>query len=134
MRVVVDTNVFVSSALKAESLPAIALHLVGRYHILLKSAETEQQLFEVLARPYLASLIATTALERIKQILALAETVIVTQKIAARRDATDNKFLELAVNGQADLILTGDKDLLALNPFRGIPIVTPASFVLGENS
>jgi predicted nucleic acid-binding protein len=36
MRVVVDTNVFVSAALKAESLPAIALHLVGRYHVLLK--------------------------------------------------------------------------------------------------
>jgi predicted nucleic acid-binding protein len=37
----------------------------------------------------------------------------------------------LAVNGQADLIVTGDADLLALNPFRGIPIVTPAVFVQG---
>ena len=39
--------------------------------------------------------------------------------------------LELAVNGHADLIVSGDADLLALNPFRDIPIVTPAAFVQG---
>jgi predicted nucleic acid-binding protein len=49
----------------------------------------------------------------------------------ACRDPTDDKFLELAVSGNADLILSGDKDLLTLHPFRGIPIVTPAAFVLG---
>ena len=46
-------------------------------------------------------------------------------------DPKDDKFLELAVNGHADLIISGDADLLALNPFRGIPIVTPADFVQG---
>lgn len=49
----------------------------------------------------------------------------------ACRDPTDDKFLELAVNGHADLIVTGDGDLLVLNPFRDIPIVTPAMFVQG---
>ena len=47
------------------------------------------------------------------------------------RDPTDDKFLELAVNDHADLIVSGDGDLLALNPFRQIPIVTPAAFVQG---
>ena len=41
----------------------------------------------------------------------------------------DDKFLELAVNGSADLIMTSDKDLLALNPFRNIPIIRPADFL-----
>jgi uncharacterized protein len=41
----------------------------------------------------------------------------------------DHKFLNLAVNGRADLIVSGDADLLALDPFRGIPIVTPALFL-----
>jgi uncharacterized protein len=41
----------------------------------------------------------------------------------------DDKFLELAVNGRADLIISGDADLLALNPFRDIPILTPAAFM-----
>ena len=45
------------------------------------------------------------------------------------RDRKDDKFLELAVNGNAALIITGDKDLLALDPFQGIAIITPASFL-----
>ena len=55
----------------------------------------------------------------------------ITERIAACRAATDNKFLELAVNGKADMIVSGDADLLVLNPFRGIPIVSPAAFVQG---
>ena len=46
--------------------------------------------------------------------------------------AADEKFLELAVNGQADVIVSGDADLLVLDPFHGIPIVTPAAFVQSE--
>ena len=45
------------------------------------------------------------------------------------RDAKDNKFLELAVSGKADCIVSGDADLLVLNPFRGIPILTPREFL-----
>jgi len=63
--------------------------------------------------------------------MAAAERVVIVERIVACRDSTDDKFLELAVNGHADLILSGDKDLLALHPFRGMPIVTPAAFVLG---
>jgi putative PIN family toxin of toxin-antitoxin system len=131
MRVVVDTNVLVSAALKAGSLPAIAVNLVGQYHQLLKSRATEQQLSGVLTRPYLAALIAPAAHERIAELLAKAEPVMITERIVACRDPTDDKFLELAVSGNADLILSGDKDLLTLHPLRGIPIVTPAAFVLG---
>jgi putative PIN family toxin of toxin-antitoxin system len=58
-----------------------------------------------------------------------AELVTVTERIAACRDPTDDKFLEIAVNGHADLIVSGDADLLALDPFRDIPIVIPAVFV-----
>lgn len=41
----------------------------------------------------------------------------------------DDQILELAVNGNATYIVTGDADLLVLNPFRGIEIVTPAEFL-----
>lgn len=134
MRIVVDTNVFVSSALKDKSLPSIALHLATqRAAVLLKSAATEAQLLEVIARPYLAPLIAQPTVDWIRQLMAKAELVTITEKIAACRDSTDDKFLELAVNGHADFILTGDADLLVLNPFRGIPIVNPATFVQGAS-
>jgi len=64
-------------------------------------------------------------------LMAIAELVPIIERIAACRDPTDDKFLELAVNGRADLIVTGDADLLTLNPFRSIPIIPPAVFVQG---
>jgi uncharacterized protein len=67
----------------------------------------------------------------LRKLMAVAELVTITERITACRDPTDDKFLELAVNGRADLIVSGDGDLLALNPFRNIAIVTPAAFVQG---
>lgn len=62
-----------------------------------------------------------------------AELVVIAEQVVACRDPTDDKFLELSVNGRADLIVSGDGDLLALHPFRGIPIVAPAAFVQGTS-
>jgi putative PIN family toxin of toxin-antitoxin system len=125
MRVVVDTNVFVSAVLKDSSFPAMALRLVERRGVLLKSEATEFQLFEVLARPYVADLVSGESLAWIQKLMAGAETVRVTRRIEACRDPTDDKFLELAVSGRAELIVSGDADLLALHPFRDIPIIAP---------
>jgi uncharacterized protein len=60
--------------------------------------------------------------------LSTAELVTITERIAVCRDPTDDKFLELAVNGHADVLVTGDLDLLVLHPFRGIPVIAPAAF------
>ena len=49
--------------------------------------------------------------------------------IRACRDPRDDKFLEAAIHGQADAIVTGDLDLLALDPFHGVRILTPAAFL-----
>ena len=54
-----------------------------------------------------------------------ADYVEVTETVEASRDPDDNMFLALAVAGRADLIVSGDDDLLALHPFRGIAIVRP---------
>lgn len=129
MRAVVDTNIFVSSALKDKSVPAFALRLVLPCATLLKSHATEGQLFEVIARPYFDSLIAPATRTWLGEVMAAAEMVTITEQIAACRDPTDDKFLELAVNGHADFILTGDADLLVLNPFRSIPILPPVAFL-----
>ena len=56
------------------------------------------------------------------------EHVTVTREIRACRDPKDDKFLELAVSGQADVIVTGDDDVLALHPFEGIPILRMREF------
>jgi putative PIN family toxin of toxin-antitoxin system len=54
--------------------------------------------------------------------------VAIIQQVCECRDPNDDKFLEVALNGRADVIITGDADLLALNPWREIRIVNPAEY------
>ena len=129
MRLVVDTNVFVSAILKVNPLPFHVIAWVDQHGGLLKSSETERQLIDVLARPHIAAVTDPSYRADLMKMLSRAELVRIVERIAACRDPTDDKFLELAVNGRADLIVTGDADLLALSPFRGIPVITPAEFV-----
>ena len=65
----------------------------------------------------------------INRIMRKAIFVEVNHKINECRDPKDNKFLELALSGKADCIISGDEDLLILNPFRGIPILTANEFL-----
>jgi putative PIN family toxin of toxin-antitoxin system len=96
MRIVLDTNVLVSAAPKQKSTPGMAALVVERRGDLLKSLATEQQLSEVVARPYFASLIDLDTRAWLKKLMAAADLVTITERIAACRDPTDDKFLELA--------------------------------------
>jgi putative PIN family toxin of toxin-antitoxin system len=64
-----------------------------------------------------------TAIER------TAEIVVIREKIKVCRDEKNNQYLELAIDGQATCIVSGDSDLLVLNPFREIPILTIQEFL-----
>ncbi len=68
-------------------------------------------------------------LEFFKTFVLRSEMVITTTQITDCRDQKDNKFLELAIDGNANYIVTGDKDLLILNPFQNIPILTAREFL-----
>jgi putative PIN family toxin of toxin-antitoxin system len=68
-------------------------------------------------------------LEFLAALIREAELVEVTEVVTESRDPKDNKFLELAVGGKAAYIISGDNDLLVLHPFRGIPVVTPQTFL-----
>ena len=57
------------------------------------------------------------------------ELVEVTVHVTDCRDPRDNHILELAVSGKADAMISGDQDLLALNPYSSIPIVSTAQFI-----
>jgi putative PIN family toxin of toxin-antitoxin system len=59
----------------------------------------------------------------------LLEIVVPQIEVAICRDPDDDKFLSLAVSGNADLILTGDDDLLTLHPFRGLNILSPSTYL-----
>jgi len=129
MRLVVDTNIIVSAALKESSWPGEIVRWLDSHGGLLKSTVTEAQVFEVLQRPYFAPRVSRSFVENVRRIFLKAELVTITERIVACRDQTDDMFLELIINGRADVFVTGDLDLLVLNPFRGIPIITPRAFV-----
>lgn len=65
----------------------------------------------------------------IEWLLLRAELVEIRAHVEECRDPDDDKFLELAVSGNTDVVISGDNDLLALNPFRGIPIMKPSAFL-----
>jgi putative PIN family toxin of toxin-antitoxin system len=125
---VVDTNIFASAALKESSWPNATVRWIGEFGGLLNSVVTEAQVFEVLQRPDFAPILSPAFLAGVQRMFAAAELVTITRRVVACRDPTDDKFLELAVNGRADAIVAGDLDLLVLHPFRGIPIITPRAF------
>ena len=129
MRVVVDTNIFASAALKESSWPGEVVRWLGAVGGLIKSTATEAQVMDVLQRPYFAPKMSPSFFSGVQRIFSMAELVTITERVAVCRDPTDDKFLELAINGRADMIVTGDLDLLVLDRFRGIPIVTPRDFV-----
>jgi putative PIN family toxin of toxin-antitoxin system len=130
MRLVVDTNVFISAGFKETSWPGTVVRWLDRFGGLLKTPLTEQEVFEVLRRPRIANATVPLFANRLRRIFDAAETVTITEHVTGYRDPKDDKFLELAVNGKADLIVSGDTDLLILDTFRGIPIITPAAFSL----
>jgi uncharacterized protein len=132
MRLVVDTNVFVSAALKESSWPAFVIRWLAANGGLLKTPHTEQEVFAVLKRPRIAELVLPGFAEGVRPIFEAAELVPITEQVRVCRDPKDDKFLELALNGQADVIVSGDADLLALQAFRSIPILTLALFARAQ--
>ncbi len=58
-----------------------------------------------------------------------AKSITVTEIVEASRDPDDDKFLALAVAGKAEVIVSGDKDLLVLDPFGSVRVVRPRVFV-----
>jgi putative PIN family toxin of toxin-antitoxin system len=130
VRYVFDTNVIVSAALIAESVPRRAFDQALDRGTILISAPVLLELAEVLSRPKLNKYLLEE--ERMRFLVALlkkTELVGITETVTACRDAKDNKILELAVSGMADYIITGDEDLIVLDPFRGMPILPPREFL-----
>jgi putative PIN family toxin of toxin-antitoxin system len=128
MRLVVDTNVFIGATLKEASWPGNTVRWIGKFGGLLKSAVTEQEVIEVLQRPRISPKIAPFFLENVSRIFSAAEPVTIVEPVTGCRAPDDDKFLALAVNGRADAIVSGDDDLLVLDTYRGIPIISPAAF------
>ena len=129
-RVVIDTNVFVSFFLRRGSTPWRVVRDVLECGELLVSDDTLAELAEVLRRPKFDRYVSRALREEFLDTLPeFATRVAITERIKACQDSQDDKFLEAAVNGQADFLATGDRALLAMKSFRSVVIVSPSAYL-----
>jgi putative PIN family toxin of toxin-antitoxin system len=127
-RVIFDTNVLISRLLLANSMASRAVRRLMDRSQPLVSEDTLTELAEVLSRPKFDPYVSREDRQRFFELFArVAEWVTITTTIRRCRDPKDDKFLELAVDGKADWIVSGDKDLLELSPYEEILIITPAA-------
>ena len=127
---VIDSNTLISAFLFEHSVPSKAYEKAKRLGKIARSNETFTELFVTLVRSkfdkYISLPNRLDFLNEVKSILIPHE---ILENISDCRDPKDDKFLELAVASKASCIISGDKDLLVLHPFRGIPILNATDFL-----
>jgi putative PIN family toxin of toxin-antitoxin system len=127
---VIDTNILISAFLLTHSTTKLAYNKAKQLGEISASADTYNELCDVLVRPkfdkYVSLEIRLRILNEIKELLVFRE---ISEKINDCRNPKDNKFVELAISSNALCLITGDKDLLVLHPFRGIPILNAVDFI-----
>ena len=129
-RFVFDANVIVSAFLFKNSSPRLALEMAKNQGIIILSETVIDELSDVLSRSkfdrYLAKSIRQELLETLVEASLLVQP---SESINECRDSKDNKYLELAISGHAESLITGDEHLLVLNPFKKIKIITVLEFL-----
>ena len=134
MRVVLDTNVLVSALLWRGSTSEILALAQSETIILCVSQDTIDELLDVLSRPKFTAVLesvgktSTGVAEELLEVVAYYPSARFPVTVVAE-DPKDDKFLACATPRQADFIVRGDRHLLELGSFEGIPIITPAQFL-----
>ena len=131
-RIVIDTNIWISFLLTKDF--SLFDKIVSNPNLILVfSAKLLEEFIEVAGRPKFKRYFSSDDLEELLfQMREHGEFITVTTSTNICRDPKDNKFLELAVACDAQYIVTGDDDLLVLNPYRGITILKSGDFLALE--
>ena len=133
--VVFDASSLVGALLKEGSAPERALLLARAKHRICLSGAVEAEIREVFGRAKFRKYMTPRRVEHLLNLL-LAAAILVepTEAVTDCRDPKDNKYLELALAAKAEMIVSSDRDLLELDSWRGIRIVTPAEFAAGTET
>jgi len=129
-RLVLDTNVVISALLLASSTPSRVLDDAFHHSRLVVTESTERELVAAMLSPKFDKYVPQTKRqELLLRVAPIIERVSVIQLVRICRYPHDDAVLEAALNGRVGALVTGDKDLLALNRFAGINIMTPAAYL-----
>jgi len=129
MKLVLDTNVFISSFFWGGNPRKVMMRIVDGKDMLFVSNEILQEVFSVMARPKFGidHRQVTHFIDSIEEISYRVNLLGLVQGVC--RDSDDDKILECGVLGKVDFIISGDNDLLSLKEFQGIPIITASEYM-----
>ncbi len=123
IRVVIDTSIWISFLI-GKTLSGLYEAIINDKIKVLFSGELFEELVEVLQRPKFERYFSQ---ENIVELISLlhfkTEQIQITERFKDCRDPKDNFLLDLCVSGDADYLITGDDDLLVMNPFHGVKII-----------
>lgn len=128
--IVIDTNVLISAGLLPASRSAQALAIAVEHFVIAQNAATWHELETRIARPKFDRYFGTDG--RLRHLVAIAQSIIVVPAIATdrvSRDPSDDKFIQLALDAGAHLLISGDPDLTDLRRYRSVEILSPAQFL-----
>ncbi len=129
MIVVLDTNVWISALqfAKYRGTPTQAVEKAMTEDVIATCAEIEAEILRVLTKKFRWE--SDRARSAIEAGLVRSVRVQIRGTVKECRDPDDDMFLECAARANADLLIAGDKDLLALGHHKGTRILTPAEYV-----
>lgn len=129
--IVLDTNILVSAALFQRSTSATVLIEAVRYFQVVQSEETWAEFMDVIHRPKFHRYLTPDERQSfIQTLIQVTRFVEVHSSVTDCSDPKDNKFLALALDAGAEQIISGDSDLLELNPYQGVKILTSSEFLV----
>ena len=130
MRVVVDTNIFISGLISPGPSRRILDLIEENSFSCVLTPDLFKELNKTLHRPKFKILFKDININKLMTIVKNNSLYIIPSvKMKACRDPKDDMVLTAAIVAKADMIVSGDKDLLVLNPFEDIAIVTPREFL-----
>ena len=128
--IVIDTNVLISAGLLPQSKTAHVLALAVEHFTIAQNQETWHELETRIARPKFDRYFGDSG--RLRHLVKIAQSIQrfeVSAAVSVSRDKTDDKFIELAIDSGATLLISGDPDFLGVKAYKGIEILSPAQFL-----
>ena len=127
--IVIDTNVLISAGLLPESKTAQVLALAVEHFVIAQNQDTWHELETRIARSKFDRYFSESG--RLRHLVAIAQSIQhfeVTTEVSVSRDKTDDKFIALAIDSGATILISGDPDLKDVKTYKGIEILSPAQF------
>ena len=127
--IVIDTNVLTSAGLLPQSKAAQVLALAIEHFVIAQNRDTWHELETRIARPRFDRYFGESG--RLRHLVQIAQSIQrfeISAAVSVSRDKTDDKFIELAIDSGASILISGDPDLKDVKAYKGVEILSPAQF------